>query len=1746
VTAAYIKDKSVAKGGAFDTAFYVLQLLNPEDLAGIANAIHDDPGLAAQTGVFLPKRLMANQNVPAEYLTDMNVLEVRSGTHPGKSIVIMVNIGDDKSSSTEHEFDISEKLLSAQTDLWVDIIAAKTVSLDPVRQQVLKNALKGLWAAEPQDINAFAEYAIQVAKDTESGANILDALGNHLPNVDMPKCKRAFAKFNSQITNQKAPPPSAWKREYEGILKKVRCYYVKQNSSGAMLTDEQLEEALANVTERHPSGQSPISLEVKEAFQAFIRSSGSWNDPATQVLATDFDYLEDQLDLIFKDLKAVKSNLAKETRDYFENQCSDDKDDPHRLSDAEKAYLDELEETGTTNGEADDDDIKFYQKRRSLMANEALRAKWEKFVFPSEIECSDFVVGLAKALATLLSLTNANVGTRKVIVHCAHDSTKHLSSINPEAGLFFITRYQGLMADTKDNIEWNCDRLLKYREKFAKPKTKDESGSKKSKAAKRIRFTVQVKGKGGGTDETIRLNWHFDDTSVACCLHDDLKRLAENPFTPCVAALKSNVTTGQSKPLNLLDVGNLTPAYGLRQGSFVPRPKPDNLKKAFETALATAPIPQAGREAVQVAWQIFSTSYSKALKQIYESGFETAELIELADFYGHLIKAINFHGRGDRVRNQLLKPILAIGNVTVQATKMLAVVTPWHPLRLASIKLKTKIIHDLAGQISGANITRCADKDLLTSDIEETIKAAWLPELTVHWTGEKPNVLCQIAQALDYSAYECPKASIERDADSNDDPTAGAEVLKSVVEKYLRLYPHERDSLSAVLYNCDSALLPSAAVDALSKLEENEDEPIRCQIILRHRIPDRLRHVYEKITDDPSRDPDALVISEVTEDFMARLRIEIHIDQVGTNTIKGIPPHDIVFLQDVLARNCEFVYEHNPVTTIDWNEFKPSRFGRRRPLAREDTKTITYLVSPVQTQAGWDYITAIHTLHAQQDWDKNEDRRYIPQRKLTFSTAESISIFDEVHKLGNWVVNYDSVLDRRMLINRGIKVIRFKQASSIGRNIIISSQASFALLESMVESRLKDLNLQITDQEIKGIALKMLDDANFISGDLALRAARRSINAGELMGVVLSSFLAGSFLGSTQRRGWFFVDDYAEWLGQKEGALADLLAIRITPSPEGTPRIDILVTEAKFVADGGLSVSRNKSKDQVLQTIEKLHDALVVNPPAVDQPAWLAKLGEMIVGGIDFSNQDCEPEEVERWRDQMVTGKAKINVVGLSHIFCSTPNIDPTTDYLSLDLKASPRCFQEEFGFNALRDIVIAYWENAPYRPDRLPALAEALQNTSANTSGGEDSDPNPPVPSDPSPKPPQDTPIALPAEPEKRAQPEAFLNKPWPCKAVAQFIEEKGQIVGDSAEDQAWLGAATSKCRTALQRFGMDAIASDIAPKLTPNAALIRFKGTDRLNASKVRAKTEELLTQFGLDVVAVQSEPLQVCITIARPKRAVLKICDVWKSLDNHKVEPGGFEVPIAVREDNGEVLVLKPTTDDMPHTLIAGESNSGKSVLIRNILLGIACTATPQEAHITIIDAKSGVDFTAFTGLPHLTEATITTQEKAIEFFHDLIAEMERRYDVLAQNGVENIVELHKLANPSEHLPIRWIIHDEFADWMQTESYREEVPPLVARLGIKARAAGIYLIFAAQRPDSTVMPMQLRDNLGNKLCLKVNSPGGAEIVLGMKNSGAERLLGKGHMLAKLPRSADPIYCQVPFVEREEIKEIVKRLQA
>ncbi|TIT27691.1 MAG: hypothetical protein E5W78_18120, partial [Mesorhizobium sp.] len=129
-------------------------------------------------------------------------------------------------------------------------------------------------------------------------------------------------------------------------------------------------------------------------------------------------------------------------------------------------------------------------------------------------------------------------------------------------------------------------------------------------------------------------------------------------------------------------------------------------------------------------------------------------------------------------------------------------------------------------------------------------------------------------------------------------------------------------------------------------------------------------------------------------------------------------------------------------------------------------------------------------------------------------------------------------------------------------------------------------------------------------------------------------------------------------------------------------------------------------------------------------------------------------------------------------------------------------------------------------------------------------------------------------------------------------------------------------------------------------------------------------------------------------------------------------------------------------------------------------------------------------------------------------------------------------------ADMLPTYWVIHDEFAEWMLTDEYRAAVTSTVGRLGVKARAAGIHLIFAAQRPDANVMPMQLRSQLGNRLILRVDSEGTSEIALGER--GAERLLGKGHMIIRTEGEQGLIYAQVPFASERFIEDLVQAMQA
>jgi S-DNA-T family DNA segregation ATPase FtsK/SpoIIIE len=353
---------------------------------------------------------------------------------------------------------------------------------------------------------------------------------------------------------------------------------------------------------------------------------------------------------------------------------------------------------------------------------------------------------------------------------------------------------------------------------------------------------------------------------------------------------------------------------------------------------------------------------------------------------------------------------------------------------------------------------------------------------------------------------------------------------------------------------------------------------------------------------------------------------------------------------------------------------------------------------------------------------------------------------------------------------------------------------------------------------------------------------------------------------------------------------------------------------------------------------------------------------------------------------------------------------------------------------------------------------------------------------------------------------------------------------------DKEWLHTAESRTKHALQQFQLQARL--LSSALTPNCALLKFAGSANLTVEQVNRKRSELLTTYGLNVIAVRPEPGTVSLALERPTRRVIRTQELWARWRPEGVW-GNRTLLIGVREDDGELLMLSPGSQHAPHTLIAGSTGSGKSVLMQNIILAIAATNTPAQARILLIDPKQGVDYFPFENLPHLAGQLIVDPADASSRLDQLVTEMDSRYSRFRAARSQNLSQFNEKVAEAERLPVLWVVHDEFAEWMMVDDYKEAVTSTVARLGVKARAAGIHLVFAAQRPDANVMPMQLRANLGNRLILKVDSIGTSEIALG--ESGAEWLLGNGHLLAKLEGSPGLCYAQVPLADPSFVERIV-----
>ena len=358
---------------------------------------------------------------------------------------------------------------------------------------------------------------------------------------------------------------------------------------------------------------------------------------------------------------------------------------------------------------------------------------------------------------------------------------------------------------------------------------------------------------------------------------------------------------------------------------------------------------------------------------------------------------------------------------------------------------------------------------------------------------------------------------------------------------------------------------------------------------------------------------------------------------------------------------------------------------------------------------------------------------------------------------------------------------------------------------------------------------------------------------------------------------------------------------------------------------------------------------------------------------------------------------------------------------------------------------------------------------------------------------------------------------------------------------DEAEIDRKQKQLLEKLKQFKID---GDIKRTYTgPLVTTFEFKPAPNVKVSKILNLQDDLAMALSAETIRIQA-PIPgkdvVGIEIPNDKFETIYLREILESkLFKNSKSP----LTVALGKD----IVGKPFVTDLkklPHLLIAGTTGSGKSVGINAMILSLLYRNSPENLKLILIDPKM-LEFSIYNDIPHLLTPVIIEPKKAVTALANLVKEMERRYKLMAKEKVKNIDNYNQKAKTSkdlEHMPFIVVVIDELADLMMTAG--KEVEYSIARLAQMARAAGIHIIVATQRPSVDVVTGLIKANLPARLSYRVGQKIDSKVILDAM--GAETLLGRGDALFTPPGINGLVRLHAPWNTEEEIEEVVEFLKA
>lgn len=1039
----------------------------------------------------------------------------------------------------------------------------------------------------------------------------------------------------------------------------------------------------------------------------------------------------------------------------------------------------------------------------------------------------------------------------------------------------------------------------------------------------------------------------------------------------------------------------------------------------------------------------------------------------------------------DRVRNDHvprgaaekgLDDFISMETVSLGNRRTLLLAT--HPLRLRWIYRYFGYMKELIGKALDGSLH-------LNPEVDELFFGR-LAEMTPH---KQPPVICtghgQVKMATRELGWSEEYSAIERDSSPSADWISSVDdqsivAMAGIVHRYIQAFPHKRDDLSILFISRDGD--PSHVERLVKSVLKGEYSDV---ILSVHIIAPVLAH------DEIARRLEGLDDRERTyRDLLPAVRTILYHDEClgDDGELDALELEDRIDLALVPNLFGTRAQVNARTTNIDLRSgsFHPLFDATSHELENQDRSKSQNVSRAFLSERGDQLLEGWSSI---QVWRKNEtpvgsgSSNEVDFFSLQVRFTESHRLFMKLHEWAHWVATLDPFVGREQieaLASRpDIVTVKPNVGKSGNYTLVVSSKAGKEFVVTRLRNKLeRDLHVA-KGSEATDLALKIYESGREFTPGILLRALGLGRTTHELLGQIVARWAVEERFGrpsDCEFEAWLNLDDQLAWFGGPNRLRADLLRI-IGRRLEGRLHLRFHVLEAKFRENEDVG----QADRQISSTIDVLKPAFrpktdeLADNEFTDSPFWRRLLVEAIQQSASRSAIDTPFNGLwVRCGEAGAPGGLPLEL--RERIEDGDYVVDEFIGILC-SVAANDEKLSEEFG---LRDAG-HHWIRlgrggfrrimGEFRNDERPRLHVTA------TKG----------------------PAVEPGESEAKTA--------------------TGQSVGDRGRGKAkpiGLGAAILEERyqivlNALEEFNIP-VSTPEGERYDEGPAFyeVRVVPGPGIKTDKVLAQTQEIKLRLKLPhELEIRGIVDRGTVVFQIPKeddeRYFVDARELWGSCER-KVD--ALAVPFA-RDAKGVPVWMEFSSSDSPHLLIGGTTGSGKSVALESIIGGLCHYYGPDELRLFLVDPK-GVELERFADSPHVEGEIGTWPDDAIRLLGDSVSDMQARYSRFKVAKVKDIVSYNATVVPEERIPWHVVVLDEYADLTSSPEDRREIEALLKRLAQKARAAGIHVIVATQKPSAEIISTSIRSNLPAQLALRVKTSQDSRII--MDETGAETLAGKG----------------------------------